>query len=316
MRRLVRVALALAIALPACAQRGAVSHGGFAARSAPAAVRAPSFHAPQAFRAGPSFSAPPSFRSAPAFSRPQTFRGAPVARAPQPFRGGFAPSGSRYYPGTSSARNAYSPIGVHPVPRPPVRYPHSYSFNGTRRPLFFNRDRDRIFFNRSLGLLAFPVFIGPGYWPYDLSYYGGYDPWYGNDGFQDSPYNDPVYNNLSNDGIAPGALQSAGPTASGYYNQPADSAPQQAPEQAPEPPPAPVPGPEMQYVPGSADAVTLIFSDGRPPEEIHNYLATRTTLTVLDGHHHREIPIAALDLPATIKANHETGVEFQIPTGR
>jgi hypothetical protein len=72
----------------------------------------------------------------------------------------------------------------------------------------------------------------------------------------------------------------------------------------------------MQYVPGSADTVTLIFKDGRPPEQIQNYLATRSTLTVIDGRHHHDIPLADLNIPATIKANRETGVGFQLPSGQ
>jgi hypothetical protein len=70
----------------------------------------------------------------------------------------------------------------------------------------------------------------------------------------------------------------------------------------------------MQYVPGSSDTVTLIFKDGRPNEQIQNYLATRSTLTILDNGRRREIAISELNIPATIKANHETGVDFQLPT--
>jgi hypothetical protein len=60
------------------------------------------------------------------------------------------------------------------------------------------------------------------------------------------------------------------------------------------------------------DAVTLVFKDGRPPETIHNYALTRTTLYVTDGRH-RQIPVADLDLAATEKANREAGVMFQLP---
>jgi hypothetical protein len=60
------------------------------------------------------------------------------------------------------------------------------------------------------------------------------------------------------------------------------------------------------------DAVTLIFKDGRPPEQIHNYALTRTTLYVRDQHH-RDIPVDQLDLAATAKVNHDAGVDFQLP---
>ena len=62
----------------------------------------------------------------------------------------------------------------------------------------------------------------------------------------------------------------------------------------------------------SNDAVTLIFKDGRAPEKIYNYAMTRTTLYVTDAKR-QEIPIAALDLAATEKANRTAGVRFQLP---
>jgi hypothetical protein len=62
----------------------------------------------------------------------------------------------------------------------------------------------------------------------------------------------------------------------------------------------------------SEDAVTLVFKDGRPPEQIHNYVLTRTTLYVRDQHH-RDIPLDQLDLAATQRLNHDAGVDFQLP---
>jgi hypothetical protein len=64
-------------------------------------------------------------------------------------------------------------------------------------------------------------------------------------------------------------------------------------------------------VPASEEAVTLIFKDGRPPEQIHNYLLTRSTLYV--GDPHRAIPTDQLDLDATAKVNQAAGVDFQLP---
>jgi hypothetical protein len=58
--------------------------------------------------------------------------------------------------------------------------------------------------------------------------------------------------------------------------------------------------------------VTLVFKDGSPTEEIHNYLLTRTTLYVQDEHR-REIPVDDLDLGATQKINKSNGVDFQLP---
>jgi hypothetical protein len=60
--------------------------------------------------------------------------------------------------------------------------------------------------------------------------------------------------------------------------------------------------------------VTLVFKDGRPAEQIHNYMLTRTTLYVQDERR-REIPVDELDLAATVKANKAAGVDFQVPGG-
>jgi hypothetical protein len=65
--------------------------------------------------------------------------------------------------------------------------------------------------------------------------------------------------------------------------------------------------------PEAESAVTLVFKDGRPVEPIHNYILTRTMLTVWDEHH-RVIPVDQLDLAATEKVNHDAGVDFQLPT--
>jgi hypothetical protein len=63
----------------------------------------------------------------------------------------------------------------------------------------------------------------------------------------------------------------------------------------------------------SRTPVTLVFKDGRPPEQIQNYLLTSRTLTVLDQHR-RDIPVDQIDLDATSKANLQAGVEFSVPS--
>ena len=63
-------------------------------------------------------------------------------------------------------------------------------------------------------------------------------------------------------------------------------------------------------------ATTLIFKDQRPREQVHNYVLTGSTLWALDGEARREIPLAALDIPATVEANRDAGVDFALPTSR
>jgi hypothetical protein len=60
-------------------------------------------------------------------------------------------------------------------------------------------------------------------------------------------------------------------------------------------------------------ATTLIFKDGRPPVQVHNYALTANTLYALDGDSRQEIPLALLDVPATVEANRRAGVDFALP---
>jgi len=64
--------------------------------------------------------------------------------------------------------------------------------------------------------------------------------------------------------------------------------------------------------PAEETAVTLIFRNGRAPEQIHNYLLTPTTLTILDQPY-RQIPLDQIDIAATVEKNREAGVDFRIP---
>lgn len=70
-----------------------------------------------------------------------------------------------------------------------------------------------------------------------------------------------------------------------------------------------------QPAPAQEDTVTLVFKDGRPSEQIHNYMLTRTMLYVRDQNR-RDIPVDQLDLVATKKANQANGVEFALPSAK
>ena len=90
-----------------------------------------------------------------------------------------------------------------------------------------------------------------------------------------------------------------------------DNSPSNQPQPAP-PYPSFAEPPHTSQPLAEEDAVTLIFRDGRPPEQIHNYALTHTTLYVRDQHH-RDIPLDQLDLDATQKVNRDAGVDFQLP---
>ena len=63
-------------------------------------------------------------------------------------------------------------------------------------------------------------------------------------------------------------------------------------------------------------ATTLIFKDGRPPVQIHNYALTASTLYALDGDSRQEIPLSVLNVQATVETNRAAGVDFALPTSR
>ena len=63
-------------------------------------------------------------------------------------------------------------------------------------------------------------------------------------------------------------------------------------------------------------ATTLVFKDGRPSSQVHNYALTATTLYALDGESRQEIPLSLLDVPATVAANRAAGIDFALPVSR
>lgn len=285
MKGLAAAALAVAIALPACAQRGGGGHvsfgghTGFASRGAPAPHPAPAFHGTLA----PSHSTLAPSHGTLAPSMPMRYSGRPgLAHPPVSY-----PSSIRLTPG--------------------VRYPYPVKAP-TNRPTFYHpgHPANRSFYIRTYPY-AYPSYVY-GYLPTDLlddSYdnYANYDAsqqplQQQDDGVypQQAPQPEYGYSQPAPEGPYPPAGTYPGATPNGY-------APQQPPVT-----------PQMQYMPDSTSKVTLIFKDGRPPEEIQNYLVMRTTLTVLDGGRRREIPLSDLDVPATVTANRQSGVDFQLPT--
>jgi hypothetical protein len=143
---------------------------------------------------------------------------------------------------------------------------------------------------------GFPYVVPTYGWPYFLGY--PYDS-----GFDDSSA--AMDNGAGNDPANAPEGDEAGPPDQ-YRDQYSGQQEPLAPYQ---------PGPETARPapsPASEEAVTLIFKDGRPPEQIHNYILTPTTLYVGDQHH-RAIPTDQLDLVATARVNQDAGVDFQLP---
>ena len=150
-----------------------------------------------------------------------------------------------------------------------------------------------------------------------------------------TPYTDTGYTWLNSFGygfpVAYGGLPYAGqddaggsqpsPQQAGYGDQPpADYAPEPpAPQVADNAPPSFRPAYLGQGVDAPVNpqpATTLIFKDGRPPVQVHNYALTSNTLYALDGDSRQEIPLSLLNVPATVEANRAAGVDFALPTSR
>jgi len=120
----------------------------------------------------------------------------------------------------------------------------------------------------------------------------------------------------SPDSAAPDSL--APPNTAPDANMVQDGSDQQPPDDQALPPwpygGAAQPSPAQQFTaPASAaeEAVTVVFKDGRPPQQIRNYILTRDTLYLND--HHPDIPVDQIDLAATVKVNREAGVDFHLP---
>jgi hypothetical protein len=221
------------------------------------------------------------------FHSASSFHGATAFHSSGSFRGNSP--GFRLAPSTGYRPKAYTPYGG---ARPSGNYNRSPV--GSRispvRPAFYRGDRD----HRPYADHRRPIVnLGYGYYPY--GYAGWIDPglWDADDtDYPNGPYVDDTSAEANNN-----AAQLAAEPLSPV--QPEPTSPRQAQSQPPQP----------------ADDIALIFKDGHS-ETIHNYIATRTTLTVIQGHRERDIAISNLDLAATQKANRAAGVDFNIPTGQ
>jgi hypothetical protein len=135
-----------------------------------------------------------------------------------------------------------------------------------------------------------------GYYPY--GYYGGYDPFFydteneDQDSYAGASYQAPSYPAPNPEN---GGLQRDVQTLSGKIDRlQADvEARSRKPEQEP--------------------ATALVFRD-QHVEEVRNYAIAGGTLWVLNDHQAgKKIPLAQLDLAATVKMNDDRGVDFQVP---
>jgi hypothetical protein len=167
---------------------------------------------------------------------------------------------------------------------------------GRDRDHWRDRDRNHLLFYGWAGYPYWPWW-GWGY-PYLNGYWNSYDDYDAQPGSDYTASQYPQYDPNQYEDPQRAQPEPEQPSSSPWpYNQPAPANPQ----------PATAAGSEIP-------ATTLVFKDGRPNEQVRNYLMTAKTLTILDRNH-RDIPVDQIDLAATEKVNRETGIEFAIPGG-
>ncbi len=247
---------------------------------------------------------------------------APASRSPF--------GGSHPYPGASARSGAQaSRFGAPGVRYPASRYAQARpGYPTSARPAFYTRAgsgengyaSDRFRRGGYRGPYAYGLPYG---YPFSLfdpflsSYLNSDSFWDGTEsfGFPDSPGTSaPAYGDPSGAGnaVTTDFYDGYGPAAAA----PAQAQSQQAPSPYWQPSYAPMalPNavPRLQQAEPQEAAVTLIFNNGRAPEQIRNYALSRTTLYVTDGRP-REIPLDQIDLPTTERINHDAGIRFQLP---
>ena len=153
---------------------------------------------------------------------------------------------------------------------------------GNHRPPYRPPYRIRYGVPLGLGWTGYAPWLGLGYWDYPGDYANDYDD------SQAPPYYD------------------------GYDPQSEPQSADSEPYQQSQPRPYYQPTPDATQAPLPQTSVTLVFKDGRPSEQIHNYLLSRNTLSIYDQSP-RQIPVDQLDLTATEKTNREAGVDFRLP---
>lgn len=297
------------VAMPVWAQRGG-SHGGFAGHSGSMGHSAPMGH-PSAPPMG-HFSAPMN-RPAPMghFAAPMS-RPAPIGHFAPGNPGGFSRGA---YPGRGSAR-----LGG-PVPVNQGRLPYAGANRGPAAT-YGNRGRSgggdhrRRPYYRGWGLGY--SYGYPGFWPgypflsswcilgCDAGEYGSYD----NSSGYAAGYGAPGAAYGQPDGQYGDAMtQYPGyPAAPGYNYGAGEQYPQPTGEAGNR---AAYSGQAVSSPPAPQQPLQVILKDGQKLQ-VHNYMLTSTTLTVLDDTY-RQIPVDQIDLNATRQTNLANGIDFRVP---
>jgi hypothetical protein len=172
----------------------------------------------------------------------------------------------------------------------------------------------------SLGPNGFPSPAGPLPAPYGIPpshpfFYKGYGhgPRNGSGVGYAVPFYVPVYD--TSDSYDPGPYLYSGPPAEQTLHIVVDTPPARheavADDGEDAPPPATTKA-KHEHDAGPVEATVLVFRDGHE-QEVNNYVIMGQTVYVFDSRT-QKIALGDLDVPATIKANDDRGIAFQLPS--
>lgn len=216
------------------------------------------------------------------------------------------------YGAGSTPQSGASPFARRGLDQSPFMHPNSFGDSG-RHSRNNRTDHDRSDSDRDDRFHAPPIPLYGVVTLYNTGYIGDSNPGFYVDLANPAPQPPPAFPVAEYD--APPVRQTAHRGNSSQTIPATDyDATADRPAAAP-PPPAFRPAYQRRQPPpdpGTEAAVTLVFNDGRPDEQIHNYMLTRKTLYVQEQRL-REIPVEQLDLMATEKVNQEAGVDFHLP---
>ena len=201
--------------------------------------------------------------------------------APQVSRPQFAP---KFTPPPFPTGAPAFPVGAPPVPG----YSYHYGYPNNYKGYYGGHG------NRGWG----GAYVMPYYYPVDTSAYGYDYVGSGPDLYSGPPVdpNDPSLHMITE-----------APPVNPYAEDPESFQPYPgSPPVTAAAPPAPT-APE----PKPAEPIVLVFRNGHQ-QEVTNYAIMGDSLYVFD-HGRAKIALADLDIPATVKANNDRGVEFEVP---
>jgi hypothetical protein len=196
-----------------------------------------------------------------------------------------------------------SSMGAHylPFPRPSVSSmgPYGYGYGSHHHQPYSNGSYRGDRYSRGGWGYALPYYYIPfGDYGYGYDYVGGPDIYSGPPAMYSGPAigpNDPTLHII----VEQAPAQS--------YRPPTDDAQAEVAS----------PPPKIQEQPSAArdvkprEPTVLVFRDGHQ-QEVGNYAIMGQTVYVLDDRT-QKIPLANLDVPATVKANDDRGMEFKVP---